>query len=245
MRPTLTVARYVVVEGLRSGLSGLALASIVACAAVAAFASQIAITETRELQAAIAGSLLRLCAAFLIASHVVTSVAREANDRGLELALTLPLSRGQYYLGKLAGFAACGLLLASAFSLPMLVWAEPAAVAAWGVSLALETALLAAMALFFSIVVAQVVPVLAATAGLYVLGRSLSSMQAIADGATFGNAVDGLALLLPRLDRATRTEWLLYGAPSAADWLAALAGLAIHLAVAAAAGLFDFSRRNV
>lgn len=252
MRPILTLARYVMVEARRSGLGWLALGCILASAAAAEFSAQVAITETRELQAATAGALLRLCAAFLIASHVIASVAREANDGGLALLLTLPLSRSQYYLGKLTGFASCGALLASAFSLPMLFWAAPAAVAAWWVSLALEMALVAALALFFSTLLVQVVPALAATAAFYVLARSISTMQAIAGGPSgaeshglLRSAVEALTLLLPKLDRATRTEWLLYGAPSGEDWLATLAGLTMFLAVASAAGLFDFSRRNL
>lgn len=245
MRPVCIVARYVLVEASRSGLAWLALACILASAGAAAFTAQVAITEARELQAAAAGALLRFCAVFLIASHVTASVAREANDRGLELALALPLSRGRYYLGKLAGFAICGALLASALALPMLLRAAPAAVAAWWISLALETALVASVALFFSILLAQVVPALAATAAFYLLGRTVSAMQAIAGEEVLASAVGGLALLVPPLDRATRTEWLLYGVPSLGDWLGALAGLAIYLSLAAAAGLFDFSRRDL
>ena len=52
------------------------------------------------------------------------------------------------------------------------------------------------------------------------------------------------ALLLPRLDAATRTEWLLYDSPSAAGYAAALSGLAIYTALLVVAGLFDFQRRN-
>jgi hypothetical protein len=77
-------------------------------------------------------------------------------------------------------------------------------------------------------------------------------MQAIAAGAfgaapghALAGAVDVLALLVPRLDQATRTEWLLYAAPSGADWLSGLVGLAIYFMLVAAAGLADFSRRNL
>ena len=74
-----------------------------ASVALAAFLSQVALTEARELQAAVAGALLRAAAAFLVAAHVVASVGRESNDKGLELALALPISRSAWYLGKLAG----------------------------------------------------------------------------------------------------------------------------------------------
>lgn len=254
MAPVATIARFVLLEARRSGLPWLALACVLASVGLAGFLSQVALTESRELQAAAAGALLRACAAFLIAAHVVGSVAREASDKGLELALALPISRSAFYLGKLAGFCGCGALLATFFALPMLAWSAPAALAQWWLSLAAETALVAAAGLFFAMTLAQVAPALAATAGLYLLGRSVSAIQAIAAGplaeaSAGGRAarwiIDTVALLLPRLDRATRTEWLLYGAPAQGELLLALAGLAIYFALLAAAGLFDFSRRNL
>ena len=252
--PIATIARFVLLEARRSGLPWLALACVAAALGLAGFLSQVALTEGRELQAAAAAAVLRAGAAFLIAAHVVASVAREANDKGLELALALPISRPAYYLGKLAGYCCCGVLLATFFALPMLLWSAPAAIFQWWISLALELGLVAAAALFFAMTLAQVAPALAATAGLYLLARSVSAIQEIAAGplaeeSAAGRAarwaIDAVALLLPRLDRATRTEWLLYGVPPQSDFLLALAGLAIYFALLAAAGLFDFSRRNL
>lgn len=252
MRSIVTVGRYALIEARRSGVGWIALGCIATATGAAAFAGQLAITEARELQAAIAGALLRICAAFLVASHVAACAAREASDRALEFALTLPLSRAEYYLGKLAGFATGAVMLAVLFALPLLLWAQPTAVAAWCVSLAFEAALVAAIALFFSMRLAHVVPALGATAAFYLLGRSVSAMQAIAAGPfdaervhALGDAVEVLALLLPRLERATRTEWLVYAVPAPEAWLVALGGLASYFALAAAAGLFDFHRRNL
>ena len=249
--PIVVIARFVLLEALRGGLPWLVLACVGASLGLAAFLAQIALTETRELQAAAAAALLRATGAFLIGAHVATSVAREGNDRGLELALTLPISRSTFYAGKLAGFSCCALLLATTLAAPLLLWSSPAALAFWWASLAIEMALVAAMALFFSMALAGVVPAIAATAALYLLGRSLSAIQAIAAWplaereSPLRGIVDSLALLIPRLDAATRTEWLLYELPAASDLITALAGLAIYCALICAAGLFDFSRRNL
>ena len=246
------IARFVVLEAFRSGLPWLALACIAVSVGFAALLAHIALTETRELQATLAAAMLRISAAFLIATHVVTSVARESNDRGLELALALPISRSAYYAGKLAGFACAAALLAASLASPLLLWAAPLPLGVWALSLAAETALVAAISLFFSMALAEVVPAIAATAGLYLLGRSVAAIQAIAAGPlgqgqenALRGIVDAIALLLPRLDQATRTAWLVYGLPSTGEALAALAGLAIYFALLGAAGLFDFSRRNL
>src|SRR3990170_7971619 len=120
MISVLLLARNTLLEARRSGLPWLALGLLAAALGLAAFLSQVAMTEGRELQAALAAALLRAGAAFLLAAHVAASVVREANDKVLELALTLPLSRSQFYLGKLAGYAALSLVFAAACGLPML-----------------------------------------------------------------------------------------------------------------------------
>ena len=241
-------------EALRSGLPWLAAAIILFAAALAAYLSQVAVTETRALQASILSALLRAGAVFLIATHVASSTLREINDKGLELMLALPLRRATQYLGRLGGHAASGTLLAVAFALPLLFWAPPAAVALWALSLACEAGLVVAASLFFSMTLSQLVPAMAATLGLYLLGRTITTIQAIASGplaepsiasAVERAAVDGIALLLPRLDNVTRSEWLLYGLPDTSAYAAALAGLVLYAALLTAAGLFDFHRRSL
>jgi ABC-type transport system involved in multi-copper enzyme maturation permease subunit len=250
----LVIAWFVLVEARRSALPWLAAASVGAALGLAGFLSQVAITEAAALQASVCAALLRACAVFLIAAHVVASVVREADDKGLELALAQPLSRQSWYVGKLLGFAATGALIATLFALPLFAWAKVPDLAAWWIALAIETAVVAAAALFFASALGQTVAAIAATLGLYLLARAISAIQAIAGGPLAGESaagqaarwlVDTLALLLPRLDAVTRGDWLLYGAPPAAELAPALAGLAIYFALLTAAGLFDFSRRNL
>jgi ABC-type transport system involved in multi-copper enzyme maturation permease subunit len=254
MKHSTTVAYYLLVEALRSDLPWLAAACALAVLGLSGFLSQVAITEATALQASVAGALLRACAVFLLIAHVVASVARESNDKGLELALALPISRPAYYLGKLLGYTCAGALLATLFALPLLAWVKPADVAAWWISLAAEASLAAATALFFASALTQTAAAIAATVGLYLLGRSIAAIQAIAGGPLAGDSapaqvarwiVDAVGLLLPRLDAVTRSDWLLYGAPAAGEFLHLLAGLALYILLLMAAGLFDFSRRNL
>lgn len=249
-----TLARTVLLEARRGGLPWTALGVLAAALALSAFLSQVALTEGRELQSSVTAALLRAAAVFLLAAHVAASTLREANDKVLELLLALPLGRTAHYLGRLAGHAACGAALAVAFALPLLAWASPTAVAAWGFSLLLECGLVAAAALFFSMSLSNVVAAISATTALYLLARSIGAIQMLADSPlaepTLGTnaarmAVDAVAALLPRLDAVTRTEWLLHGAPAAGPYAAALGGLLAYAGLLVAAGLFDFHRRNV
>lgn len=251
--PSANLTRLVLIEARRGALPWLAAGGVLASFVLAAFVTQVALTESRALQLALVAALGRACAVFLVAAHVATSVVRELNDKGFELMLSLPLPRSRQYLERLAGFAACGAALALVFAAPLLLWAPPHAVALWAASLALECALLAAAALFFAVSLGQLIAALAATAGLYLLARSMGAFQAIASGppadASLAHEVarwglEGVALLLPRLDAVTRTEWLLYAAPEPRAYLAALAGLVVYGALLTAAGLFDFQRES-
>ncbi len=250
--PALILGRLVLLEARRGGLVWLAGLALLAGIAVSGFLAQLAITEGRLLQAAVVAALLRVCAVFLLATQVVASVRREIDDRRLELMLALPLSRAVQYLGRLAGFIALGAAIAALFALPLLLWASPAAVWRWGLSLAIELALVAAAALFFAMSLGQLVSALAAMAGLYLLARSIGAIQAIASGPLAEDtlthelarrALDGVALLLPALDRVTRSEWLLYATPDGRTYVSLLGGMLIYMALLAAAGLFDFARR--
>ncbi len=252
--PAATLVRFVLLEARRGGLPWLVAASVVVGIALAAFLSQVAVTESLRLQAAIVAALLRASAVFLIAAQVASSTLREINDKALELMLALPVSRSTQYLGRLAGFTACAFVVAAVFCTPLAIWAPIGPVALWGLSLGLECTLVAAAALFFAMTLAQLVPAIAATAGLYLLGRSIAAIQAIAGGPLAEPslaheaarwAVDLVALLLPRLDAVTRTEWLLYGPSTTTGVLWALGGLLVYTALVVAAGLFDFHRRNL
>lgn len=254
MHPTFILARTVLLEARRSGLPWLALASIVAAIVLAAFLAQVALTESLQLQAALAAALLRACGAFLVALAIAASTSREVADKNLDFMLALPLSRAVQYLGRWLGHVGSAVLIAIAFSLPLLLWSAPAAVASWALSFAIELSLVAALALFFAMAFGQLLPAVAASAGFYLLARALGTIQAIAQAPPAEAdwtqraaqwLIDAIAFVLPRLDAVTRTEWLLYGAPQAGEYLAALGGLALYAALLLAAGLVDLHRRNL
>jgi hypothetical protein len=250
--PAAIFIRLTLLEARRGGLAWFAALCLLGGVALGAFVAQLAISESRLTQASIVAALLRLAAVFIIAAHVVSSVRREIDERRLDLLLALPLARATQYLARLAGFVVLGLVLAACFSLPLALWAPLPGVLAWGASLACELALVAAAALFFAMTLGQLVPALGATAALYALARTIGALQAIAAGPLAADTVaqrlasgtlNAIALVLPPLDRATRTEWLLYGAPQPEALGVAVAGCLIYVVLLAAAGLFDFQRR--
>jgi hypothetical protein len=120
--PAATLARSVLLEARRGGVPWLAAGALAIGLAAAAFLSQVALTESAALQLAVLAAVLRACAVFLVAAQVTAGTLREIQDKGLELMLALPLSRSTLYLGRLAGFVACGTALAAVFSVALLFW---------------------------------------------------------------------------------------------------------------------------
>lgn len=253
---TLTIARFTLLEAQRNRLLWLLLALTLGAIGLSGFLSAMALTESRQIQAALLAAALRLAAVFLVATFVVTSMVREANDKGQELLLALALPRYAYLLGKLAGFAAVALLPALLFGALALCFAPPAQAALWAFSLLCECWIMAAFSLLCTLTLRQVLPALAAAAGFYLLARLVGTLQLLAHGATHAQGrassqvllergVDALALLLPHLDHFTRTDWLLYDGGTGADLLAVAVQSALYLALLTGAALFDLYRKNI
>ncbi|MET3131373.1 ABC-type transport system involved in multi-copper enzyme maturation permease subunit [Oxalobacteraceae bacterium GrIS 1.11] len=254
LRPTLTIAAYTLLEALRNRLIWLLLLVALGAIGLSGFLDELALTESRQIQAALLAATLRLAAVFLLSTFVVTSMVREANDKGLELLLALPMPRAAYLLGKLGGFCALALLPALLFGALSALFAPPAQSALWTLSLLCELWIVAAFSLFCALSFKQVMPALAACAGFYVLARSVGSLQLIGHGRfgahspsqqALGAGIDLIAAVLPGLDQFTRTEWLLYYTGDGAALLAVLLQTAIYVGLMTAAALFDFYRKSI
>ncbi len=240
-----TIAVHTVLEALRNRLGWLLAALTAAVLGAGAFAGQLAITESAQAQVALVAALLRLCAVFVVAGFVVTSIAREAADKGQELLLALALPRAAYVLGKLAGFFLVALMPALVFGALALVAAPPVAALVWTASLVCELWIVAAFALLCALGMAHVVTALAASAAFYLLARIVGELALLAQARSGHLIVDLLAALLPHLDQFTRAEWLVYGDAGLAQLLPVLAQTALYLPLLAAAALVDLYRKNI
>lgn len=250
----LPIARITLLEAARSRLVWLVGLTLVASLAGAGFLQQVALIEVREIQGAIIAALLRACAVFFVVLFVVMSVVREANDKFLELALSQPMPRAGYLLGKYLGFAAVAAAVAAALSLPLALFAPVAHVAGWALSLLCELLIMAAVSLFCVLTLSHVLAALTAVTGFYVLARSIAALQVIAATSPENVALaprvadwiaQAIALVMPRLDRMTQSAWLADAGPALADLGSALGQAAIYVALILAAALFDLYRQEL
>ena len=248
------IARYTLLEALRTRLAALVLVTLLGLVAASFFVETIAVTEGARFQAGFYAASMRIASVFIAAVTVLVSVTREFNDKGLDVLLALDLPRSHYVLGKLAGFLAIAVLIAAAAALPLVWLAPPLAALQWAASLAGELAIIVAFALFCVVTFNQLTPAASFVLAFYALGRALTAIRLMSEhplsGAdTFSHQaiqfmVDTLALVMPALDTWTQTAWLV-NHPAAWLSLLELAGLSLlYVALLAGATMFDFYRKN-
>ena len=174
---------------------------------------------------------------------------------GLRFTLSFDLRRSHYILGRLCGYTLIAALFALIATLPQLLLAPPLAALQWGLSLALELAIMTALSVFCIVTFTQLMPAASFVFGFYLLARALTSIRLMSDTPIIGGdtlshrvislVMDALALLLPALDRFAASAWLV---DSAASWpvLGANAVQAsLYVLLLGAAAMFDFYRRNL
>ncbi len=254
-RQIATIARYTLLEALRIRLPWLFVVVLALILCAGYFIQQLAITESARLQIGFSAAAARIAAVFMLSLHILTSMVREFNDKGLELTLSFDLRRSHYVLGRLCGFTLIALGVALLATLPQLLLASPHDALLWGISLALELVIVAALSLFCIVTFTQLMPAASFVLGFYLLARALSAIRLMSDTPIIGAdsashrvislLIDALALVLPALDRFTQSVWLADGTASWPALGANAAQAVIYTVLLAAAAMFDFSRRNL
>ena len=247
------IARFTFLEAVRNRLFSLVLVGLVCMLGLTEFIGELAITETRQVQAAVTAYGLRLFSICVIGLFVVTSMVREFNDKGFEMLLSLAITRGSYYFGKFAGFTLLSLILVLAASLILSLYSPASDVLIWSVSLICEIQIIIALSLLCLFTFSSITTAFAAVIAFYLLSRSMSVIQLISgspilETKTFSQEfisfiLDAIAYLLPDLSIFTRSEWLLYGVDFH-NILPVLGQTVIYLVLLMAAGAFDLYRKE-
>lgn len=249
------IAKYTALEAFRTRFFLVVFLVAAASIGLAEFISQVAITETQQIQSAVVGATLRMVAVLILSLFVITSMVREFNDKGFELILSLPVPRAGYYFGKFSGFSLIALFIAIMFSVPLLIYVPLDQVVMWGFSLFLELLIIAALSLLCLFTFNHVTIAFICVVAFYLLSRSIGAIQLISHGPLIEThklpqqvinfIVDAIAYILPGLERFTSTEWLVYHSASMNDLFVVLGQSVIYLFVLSAAALFDLYRKDL
>ena len=252
-RGVFTIADYAWREAIRSRALHIVIVLAVVGVAAASFLGDVSVIETNRTEVLFLASFYRFCAAFAAIVLVVSTIAREFNDKCLELFLSLPLSRLSYFSGKLLGFFLTGATMVLLYGLALLLYAEPTAVLFWSISLVCELMIVITFSLFCVLTFNQQVPASVITAFFfYLLSRasddiillSKSELLLHTTGSQYvQTVVEWLTTVLPRLGRFTNSEWLAYG--DVPSFYTIFIQTGIYVVLISAASLFDFTRKNI
>jgi len=254
MQKLTTIARYTFVEALRNRLFLLCLTGLVCLFGIAEFAGELAITETRQIQAALVATTTRWFLVITCALFVITSMVREANDKGIELILSLPVSRASYYFGKYCGFLLLACVILALSGLLLMLYTDPTSLAVWLLSLLCEIAIIIAASMLCLFTFSNITVAYIAVLSFYLLARSISAIQLLSTSPILesenysqqfmNQLVDVVAWVLPDLDTFTRSDWLVYGIDDV-SLAQVLLQTVIYLMILFAAGLFDLYRKEM
>lgn len=254
MQHILAISYYTLLEARRTRLPLLLAVAIALMLVLAFFVSELAVIESQRLQVSFYAAGVRLAGVFVVCAHVLGSMTREFNDKGIDALLALDLPRSHYILGKLGGLLAMAMLVAVLCGVPLVLQAPLSAVLQWTAALALELSLMAAFSLFGVIAFGQLMPAAALALAFYLLARSLTAIQLISTHPLSGAGtlshevgrwmVDALALVMPALDRWPQTAWLIDAPASATGLAMVLLQAVLYVALLAGAAMLDFQRRN-
>jgi ABC-type transport system involved in multi-copper enzyme maturation permease subunit len=249
-----TIAFYTFREATQNRLFRLTFVGLICLLGVAEFTGELAITETRPIQAALLASMGRWFLVMTSALFVVTSMVREFNDKGTELILSLPVSKMTYYFGKYLGFVALSVVMSISICLLLLLYAEPLALLVWYISLVCETAIIISLSMLCLFTFSNVTVSFMVVISFYILSRSMEAIQLLSatpilETNTFSQEfmtglANVIAFLLPDLNNFSKSDWLVYGIEDSNITLILMQTI-IYLAILISAGIFDLSRKEL
>ncbi len=249
-----TIAKYTFIEAIKNRLFVLMIIGLVCILGLSQFIGELAITETKEVQVALTGFILRLFAVFIASIFVITNLVREFNDKAFEFIISLPIPRHAYFFGKLCGFALLSVFVAIFISLPLYFYTTIPQVLIWNISLICELFILIALCLLCLFTLGQITTALSAVVAFYILARSIGTIQLISHSPILESTefsqqfinrlVDAIAYVIPDLGGFTKTQWLVYETGSTDDLIVILIQTSIYIVLLSSAALFDLYRKE-
>lgn len=249
-----TVSLFTALEAVRGRFFWAATFLVASAWLFGVFANQLSIIEGEQVQAALLASVTRLGGAVLVAVYTINGVVREYQDKGTEMLFATPLSRAEYYLGKLTGYMISAAAFVCAAGAMMLTLAPLEQTVLWAATLFCEFAIVIAFSLFCGLSLGQIPSAIGSVLGFYLLARSTAAMSLMAHHPSpaaenvlhdyFAKGFDGLAYALPRLSDFARTDWLVYGNGNLQDLALPAIQTVVYLSLLGSATLFDLYRKN-
>ncbi len=254
------LTRLTLLESWRGRSGRFLLIALMAIQMITSVVTEMAVTESLELRLTTSAFLYRMCLIFALGVSMIASVVREHETGFVHVLLAHPISRMQYVLGRMLGYAMTALIAVLSVMLVMAVWVPTdqwSVLLLWSISLWLELIVTGAVALFFALGLRSMVGAMVMWLAFYMLARVLDVARTMAatpigqDPNSFA-AVAGqwmfqlMGWVIPPLGTFTRAEWLLGNVMPTAQTCGILAVWALlYSVICVAAAAIDFYRHEI
>jgi hypothetical protein len=196
---------------------------------------------------------LRMAGVLGLVLFVVFHVRRSFENKDVEYILSRPISRVSFILSHAAAF--CFLAILTGLVIAFVVMGQMphglyGRIPIWAVSIIAEFVIMVNVALFFSMVLSSATTGVLASLALYMLARLMGELLGIADHEMdshmlkiLGVVMQGISLIVPRLDLMGQTSWLIYG-DAGIGYGFILAQTAVYSGLVLSAAIVDLVRRQ-
>jgi len=244
--------RFVIITAIRDRLFISLFALLALAIAVSAYFGSGAVAESREMTVVYAAGGARVMLVLGLTLFAAFHIERLFESREIEALLSRAISREAFVVAYWLAMAGVSLLVLIPTIAAIFAYTVSYQGAAyWAVTVLMESLVVIAFAMFCGMTFERAIPTIFATAGFYLLARLVGFFTSIAEHGV-GTGINSLAnplmeylsYLLPRLDLAGQTEWLIYGTDGANALLLIVLQGSVYVVLLLSATMFDLRRKH-
>jgi hypothetical protein len=251
----LTTIRYILITAIRDRLFVSLFGGIILAVLICILLGQTAFLESAQMTLSLSAGAARLILMIGLMVFACFHIRQAFDSKEIDVMLSRPVSRQGLLLSYWLGFSLVAFLL----TIPVLLLMACLGVQDWlgygafAASLVLEAMLVVALSLFASFALRSAVSAFMGCLGFYVLSRMMAFFVMTSESglASAGqqwsllkNLLQGISMLVPRLDMFSKSEWLVYGGDTLAGWQWVPLQAVIFIPLLLLAAIIDFRRKE-
>lgn len=249
-----TNIRYILLTAMRDWFFWVLLIGMLSAASIAGLLGSTAFLESKEMTITYAASASRVMLMLGLIVFVCFHIRNAFDTKEIDVILSRPISRANLVVSYWMGFMlVAAILLLPIIAIVGLIGAPNVkGFGYWAVSLYLEAGIVVSLALFSAFALRSAVTSVLGCMGLYVVSRMMVFFVMTAENPMFNSLkyiwlrflLQGISSVVPRLDFFGKSEWLVYGLKSHADFNLYFIQAVIFIPLLLVAAILDFRRKQ-
>ncbi len=251
-----TNIRYILITAVRDRLFVGLLGALVLAAVISRAMGYTAMLEPEQMTLTLSAAISRMILAVGLIVFVCFHVRHAFDSKEIDVLLSRPISRANLVLSYWLGFALIAMLLVLPVYAILYIngLLNLQGYLNWSASLLLEMFMVVAISLFAAFTLSSAVSSVLASLGIDVWSRMLGFFVAKAEnGVLFSDAdvnntleymIDGISLIIPRLDFFGKSNWLVYGIELNWEHFLYVAQAGVFVPLLIVLTIIDFKRKQ-